>query len=77
MSKKEELIQTIEALQEGQTIRTHEILSTGENNRMMFMCSIDSLLRIIDTRFDDNLQGLVPGGVATQIIDWEIVDKTL
>lgn len=75
MTKKDELIQQIESLEDGQTMRTLESLVSGETNRMTFACSKARLKAIITERFNNDLVGSVPGGVETTILSWEVIDK--
>lgn len=74
MTKKEELLQEINNLNEIQTIRTIEVLDNGENNSMTFLCSKTRLHEIINDYFDDVLHGCVPNGVPTTILSWIVVE---
>lgn len=72
---KEQCLQAIEnELTEGKRFVSIETLDTGEHNEMMFLCTKEHLIQLIENNFDDNLHGAVPNGVTTTIVGWEFID---
>lgn len=72
---KEQLIQDIRYMPRNKELKTIETLYTGDYNEMIFSCPQEELLLIINNSFDDNLNGINPGGIKTKINGWDFVDK--
>lgn len=73
---KEQCLQAIEnELTVGKRFKSIEWLDTGEYNEMLFLCTKEHLVQIIQDNFDDNLKGAVPNGYATTIVGWEFIEE--
>lgn len=72
---RDRLLNDIRNMQDNTHLRTTEILDTGEQNNMTFVCSKEHLLDMINSCFNDNLQGAVPNGLPTTIVSWEFIVK--
>lgn len=70
---KEQFIIDIRMAPEESVFKTIEVLDTGEQNEMTWMCSHEEMIIILSSRFDDNLHGSVPSGYTTTIKGWEIL----